>query len=66
MSDCSVCIYFNSFSPDDSESGGQCRRYSPIKCDRPGVNFAEWPIVKAGDWCGDFVDEDPEEDDGIT
>ena len=45
---CSACFYW-----DAGESGnGLCRRRAP----RPiNGSYAEWPITRASDWCGDLV-----------
>lgn len=43
----------------------RCRRYAP----RPAPGGEEpreiaWPIVDASDWCGDFLERMPDEDEG--
>jgi len=64
---CFNCTYFvpegmshNGLEPDQWDEGlaGDCRRYGPVAGeptdDDRRVNYAYWPIVLAGDWCGEF------------
>ena len=64
---CFDCAYFvpegmthNDLEPDQWDEGmaGDCRRRCPIAGkpadDDRRVNYAYWPIVLAGDWCGGF------------
>ncbi len=63
---CFDCVYFvpegmssNDLEPDQWDEGvaGDCRSRSPVAgrpTDDRSVNYAYWPIVLAGDWCGEF------------
>lgn len=45
---CKTCEYFK----DHGSSVGECRKTRPES--NKVTNQAQWPLVKADDWCGDF------------
>ena len=64
---CFDCVFFapegrmcNDLKEEDWDEGigGTCRRHCPVAIepdeDDRVVNYAYWPIVLAGDWCGEF------------
>lgn len=49
-------------SPEDECQQGECRRHPPVidhVSRDAAVNYAEFPIVVASDWCGEFVPRAP-------
>lgn len=54
MKECQQCVFFVGFKQRHSEDApvGKCRRYPPGGRER---YVAEHLIVKADDWCGEFV-----------
>ena len=64
---CFYCIFFvpegmthNDLDPDqwDECIAGDCRCRCPVAGEQTDddhvVNYAYWPIVLSGDWCGEF------------
>ena len=60
---CSECWYAQKFGFDVFE----CRRHAPIAAHDPSKNCGvyeeafvpRWPLMRAHQWCGDFVPEPP-------
>jgi len=51
---CANCRFFASHMAEVNDAGevtGECRRYPPVM--PPGERRAVFPIVGAGDWCGE-------------
>lgn len=54
MSDrCENCRFWKLSGDGPAAAAGLCRRYAP----RPSNDtaFTQWPFVKKGEWCGEFV-----------
>jgi hypothetical protein len=46
---CETCAFFHAISA----AQGQCRRFPPAYAAHGGI-VPTWPIVKRGDWCGEW------------
>lgn len=57
---CEGCVYVAPH-PAWSESSGQlaCRRYPPTALANHGAFMTQYPVVKAGDWCGEWRSQMP-------
>ena len=49
---CSLCMFFD-------KEWKTCRRYPP-EIDLEDVYNSRYPTVSVGDWCGEFVWQDPD------
>lgn len=51
---CEICEYF---ARHDEAEAGDCRRRAPVPVLGPAQedHDARWPVVLAGEWCGEFV-----------
>jgi len=58
---CGICEWFDPaavslYGPPPRH--GECRRHGPIFCyeaERNGSPYGYWPMVRAGDWCGEYT-----------
>lgn len=57
---CGECTYMQSIIGNDTY--GECRKRAPApklgELDSAHDCDAEWPVVHAVDWCGEFVDRE--------
>ncbi len=54
---CATCRYWEKEGENDP-GYGECRRYPPRNegaMREPGLPVAEFPVVCAADWCGEYV-----------